>query len=65
MPQSKPRLCIRPKVYRDLPGFLIYGRNTRGQSIRIFTTTLASAQHIKAKVTRGEQTTVDDFKVGA
>jgi len=56
---------IRAHVYRDRVGFLICGRDAIGRSVRIFTETRVSAEHIRDKVKRGEQTELADFSYGA
>ncbi len=62
--KSKARLQIREGDYRDKPGFHITGNDATGRPVRIFTETRASAEHIKAKLQRGEDTTVADFEIG-
>lgn len=52
---------VRPSVYRRKSGYTISGLNPRGQRISIFTETRASANHIAAKVRRGEDVTLPDF----
>jgi hypothetical protein len=60
----KARLQIRQGEYRDKPGFHITGKDAKGHPVQIFTETRESAEHIKAKLQRGEDTTVEDFDVG-
>lgn len=55
------RLSVRAGTYRDKPGFGIHGKDTKGRSVRIFTSTRESAERIKAKVARGEAVTSADF----
>lgn len=62
-PHGKARLSIRAVTYRDKPGFSVTGKDPRGRQVRIFTATRASANQIKAKIARGEDTTVADFEV--
>jgi hypothetical protein len=60
-------LQIRRQVYRNREGFLICGRSKNHPTsfpIRIFTETRISAEHIRAKINRGEQTTTEDFHYG-
>lgn len=58
-------LQIRRHVYRDREGWLICGRN---QYSGIFGTQVfiigarADAERVRAKLNRGEQLTVDDFR---
>jgi hypothetical protein len=60
----KARLQIRQGEYRDKPGFHITGKDAKGHPVQIFTETRESAEHIKAELQRGEDTTVADFEVG-
>lgn len=54
-------LSIRKKTYRDKEGYVISGKNPRGQHVSIFTTSLRSAMHIKVKQQRGEDINLIDF----
>jgi hypothetical protein len=54
-------LSIRKHTYRDKEGYLISGKNPRGQHLSIFATSLKSAMHIKAKALRGEDINSVDF----
>jgi hypothetical protein len=56
--RQESRLSIRPS---ERYGFLITGRNAKGNSIRISAKSRAIAEHIRDKVARGEQTTIADF----
>lgn len=56
-------LRIIRHTYRGREGFLIVGRRAPGHFLtRIFTETRTSAEHIKAKVKRGEQVETKDFQ---
>lgn len=57
----KRPLQIRRAIYRGQPGFLIIG-GPGLYGVRIFTLTRSSAERIRDKVRRGEQTTLDDFR---
>lgn len=61
---SKGRLSIRRKVYRGREGFLVSGNVGGIFGTSIFTETRESAEHIKAKVLRGEEITSQDFAIG-
>ena len=51
------RLWMRPKTYRGIVGWHIYGS---GRSI--FTRTKRSARRIKAKILRGQDIDLSDFR---
>lgn len=54
-------LWIRPGTYRGKVGFFIYGKNTHGQSVRIFTLTRDSALRIKQRIKNGHDVQLEDF----
>jgi hypothetical protein len=51
---GKARVSIRPKEYRGEQGFSISGRNTRGQSVRIFTADASKASAIADVIKAGK-----------
>jgi len=56
---------VRRTTYRGTPGYLICGRTPQrpnGWGVSIFTRTKRSAERIRRKVNRGEQTTLADFR---
>lgn len=54
-------LQIRESTYRGEDGFLICGRDAYGRRAKVFTTTRASAEHIRRKLKAGEEIGVEDF----
>lgn len=52
---------VRPSKYRHRDGYSITGTDKLGRHISIFTETRASANHIAAKVRRGEDVELADF----
>jgi hypothetical protein len=54
-------LQIRRTSYRNKPSLLIAGTDSRGRSIKVFAETRDAAEHIKAKLLRGENITTMDF----
>ncbi len=57
-------VSIRTAEYRNQEGFMVVGRpkvNAGVFPVKIFTKTRSSAEHIKAKVNRGERIDLADF----
>jgi hypothetical protein len=58
---SPPRVAIRAGTHRDKPGFRVSGKDTMGRSVKIFTESRSSAEHIREKVRMGRGIDSADF----
>lgn len=59
-------IALRRCQYKGEDGFLVCGKRTPQDTwgVSIWTRTRASAEHIKAKVKRGERVNLEDFRYG-
>jgi hypothetical protein len=62
MEKKKARIRIAPGTYRNRQGFNISGTDLRGRSVRIFTESRASAEHIRERIRDGHAICVEDFR---
>lgn len=55
-------LRILAHTYRNRPGYLITGRDTKGRSCRVFVSTRPIAEKVRAKIRAGDEITTADFQ---
>lgn len=54
-------LRIRATTYRNEAGYMVTGRDPRGRRVRLFTKTLAGAEHLRDVVRSGDAMTMADL----
>lgn len=57
----RSRLQTRATTYRDKPGFGVYGKDTKGRSVRVFVESREAVAKVKARIARGEEVTLEDM----
>lgn len=59
------RICIRPSKHREAQGWLIYGKDTLGRSVRCWCQRRQTAEHIRDRLRLGLELTLADFQGGS
>lgn len=60
--QTSARVSIRAHTYRNEPGFSIYGTDSRGRMVKIFSKSRGEAERMRDDIKAGREPEFDAFR---